>query len=399
MQRLYVAARPWNDTDTMKSKLNRSISVYFLLLGFIYACWASRIPDLQRLAGLSDSGLGVALLGAAFGAFSAIFVTPRIIGRLSSKRTILLSCALFALSSVALAACTSGLALGALLFWLGVVSAILDIAINTQAVAAERESGRPIMSSLHGMFSLGVALGGGVAGIVGASPLVFHFSLVAVLSLALCAAFAGGLSPIDPPAAAAPGIASSSFLPTPLLRVLACVMFCALLTEGAVAEWSAKFMRDCAAASAVTAPFALAAFSVGMLVGRFRGDHFRGRYGDRAVVCFGAIVSAAAVTIALLVATPAAIVTLFTIVGLGLSTIAPVCYSAAGSATTVRSDVAIAQLTSIGYAGLMAGPPIIGFLSDQIGLRIALGMLPLVMLIAAILTMRLATPGRSSLAA
>lgn len=363
-----------------------SLSMYFFLLGFIYAAWIVRLPDLQVATGVSDAGLGIALFFAALGAFSAIFVSALVIRKLSSAETVLLMCGAYALVLPCMAFAHSGLQLSIILFFAGSASAILDVAINTQAVVVERQSAKPIMSSLHAMYSVGATSGGGLAVILMRYNTEWHFSIISLLSLIIILIFARGLdrTPVVDSGHATKG----RFLPSPILKALAVVMFCSLLVEGALAEWSTKFMKEVAGAPPELLPYALSGFSLGMLLGRALGDLLRRKVQDTWVVIYGSLVSVLATATLLLVINVWVSVAAFTLAGFGLSILIPVCFSVAGKSGDSNPEVAIAQLTSIGYSGFMIGPPVIGFLSYRFGLVNGLLIVPLLMSVSLLVTLR-----------
>jgi hypothetical protein len=239
-------------------------------------------------------------------------------------------------------------------FLLGASNGTLDVAMNAQGVAVERALGRPILSSMHAGFSFGGLLGAGTGAVaaaagIGALP---HFAAVAAVVVA------GGLlarrhlvadgpaAPSESPAHRAGGRAR--------LRALA---FCCLFAEGAALDWSAVHLRSLGAAAAVAA-LAYTGFSLAMASGRLAGDGLSVRWGPVALARRGGLLAAGAMAAALATGGPAITLLAYLALGAGLAVIVPLVFRAA--ATGADAGPALAGVTTTGYLGFLAGPPIIG---------------------------------------
>jgi MFS family permease len=259
------------------------------------------------------------------------------------------------------------------LILLGASNGILDVAMNTQAVAVEQRYRRPIMATFHGVFSLGglassalavaiVGIGvGTVAHLVTAGVVLGGAAFVASRRLL---ADEGAQSDSHGPVFARPS--------GPLIA-LGVVAFCVLLGEGSMADWSAVYLRNSLETSAGYAAAGYAVFSATMTLGRLMGDRLTARFGPAALVRAGGSVVALGLGLALIVGRPAAALIGFACVGAGLSCIFPIVLSAAGRARGVASGAALAAVTAVGYSGFLAGPPVIGFAAQLTSLRLALG--------------------------
>jgi fucose permease len=280
--------------------------------------------------------------------------------------------------------------LGLALLAVGAASGALDVSMNAQGVAVERRYRRPIMSSLHGMFSLGGMSGAAATALIASRLDLFpHFllvgALIVVLGLLACAPM---LAASTEDRSAGPGFAKPSLG----LLVPGVVALSSLLSEGAMADWSAVYLSESLGAGTALAAAAFAAFSLAMAIGRFAGDRLVAKAGGDLVVRAGAALAAAGLAATLLVGHPLAAVIGFALVGAGLSCTFPVVLSAAARSPEMPPSAAIAAVCTLGYLGFLVGPPAIGGLAELIGLPAALGLVVLLCALVAALGSR--EPGR-----
>jgi MFS family permease len=248
-----------------------AVVAIFFINGFSFASWVPRLPEVKLALGLSEVALGGALFAVAFGALLAMPLAGGLATRLGSRTVTTAGLMLFLLAPIAWALAPS-LALLALGFLaIGAAAGATDVAMNAQGVAVERAYGRSILSSLHGMFSLGGMSGALVAAVVigGGVPLAVHMAAVAgvALPVGLLASLA-----LLPASHDARGGGPSFALPSRGLLVLGAIAFCALLTEGAIGDWSAVYMTMSLGSPGEVAALAFAAFQLTMAAGRFAGD-------------------------------------------------------------------------------------------------------------------------------
>jgi MFS family permease len=362
-----------------------AVVAIFLVAGFSFSAWAVRIPDVKGNLRLDDATLGLSLLGMAAGAVVAMTASGLFIARLGSRRVTtvaaLLACATMALPPAA----PSAPALFGALFLYGAAYGTMDVAMNAQAVLVEAKVGRPIMSSFHGMFSAGALFGSFVAALVagaGVAPVPHLLATGIVLAVAVLLAAPRLLPEAATEAADGPVFA----LPTGPLAGIGAVAFCVLLAEGAVADWSAVFLRDVLDASAAVGGWGFTAFSLTMAIGRFAGDGLIQRLGPVRVVRWGGVLVAAGLAVALLAGAPAAALVGFALVGAGLAATFPIALSAAGRVPGVPTGTAIAAVATAGYTGFLVGPPAIGFVSAAFGgLRAGLAVVALLGVVIALL--------------
>lgn len=370
----------------------QALSMVFLVNGAVLATWVSRIPAIKAALTLSDGQLGLALLGMAVGALIAFPLTGWLASRFGSRLVTITAGALYCLVLPLLALAPSLLTLTLVLMLFGGFNGAMDVAMNANGVEVEERYGRRILSSLHGLFSLGGLIGAGLgalAAYVELAPLP-HFG-IATLVLALTLLLVGPrllASPIKPTSSSADASDHAPLfaLPTKAVLGFGLIAFCAYISEGAMADWSAVYLRGSLGTSAAFAASGYAAFSLTMTITRLVGDALVTRLGPMRVVRFGGLLSGVGLGAALLLASPISTLLGFACVGLGMATIVPLVFSAAGRTAGVAPSTAIAAVATMGYSGLLAGPPLIGFLAEVVTLRVALGSVAVLGIMIALLS-------------
>jgi fucose permease len=315
--------------------------------------WVPHIPGVKLWHGLSDAALGLALLAIAGGAVAALPIAGALAARYGSRpisrAAAILFCTVLPLPLLA----PDFPLLFAAFVLLGVGIGALDVAMNAHAVLVEERYGRPIMSSFHGLFSLGGLVGAALAGgamEVGVPPVEHLAMSAAMLGAAVLAAWPALL-----PTMPAPAGGPLFVLPRGRLAVLGAVALVAFMAEGAMGDWSAIYIRMDLGASPATAAYGFAAFSLTMAIGRLTGDGLVARFSPAAIIVAGALVGAAALAAALIAGHPAAAVLGFAGMGLGLANVAPIVFSAAGRMPDLAPGIGIAAVSTAGYCGFLAG--------------------------------------------
>ncbi|MBA2442728.1 MAG: MFS transporter [Rubrobacter sp.] len=351
----------------------------FFANGTVFGNWIARIPDVQEGLGIGEGVLGLALLGAAVGALLAMPAAGWLVSRLGSRPVTAVSAVLFCSFLPLLALAPSAVYLGLALFLFGAGNGLMDVSMNSQAVAVERRYGRSIMASFHAMFSFGGLVGAGMGGLAASlgAELVPHFLGAAAVFVVVVLLVGRWLLPAAEDAAASgPAFAR----PTRALALLGFVAFCALLAEGAMADWSAVYLRGTLEAGPGMAAAGFAAFSLAMALGRLSGDYFIERFGAVTILRTGGLLAASGLGLSLLAGGPYLALVGFVLVGAGLSTLFPIVLSTASRAPGMTPGAAIASMATTGYFGFLIGPPVIGFAAELVTLR---GALALVVVLAA----------------
>lgn len=350
-----------------------AVSVIFLVHGILVATWVLHIPTVKAALGLSESRLGVALLCIAAGSLVSMPLSGALVSRIGSRRvtvwTSLAFCAILPLPIVA----PSFPVLVAALAGFGACAGAMDVAMNAHAVAVEQRYPRPVMSAFHAMFSLGGfagAVAGGTMLSLGATPQLHALLVAGAMGAGALAVF-----PLLLPAradAGKPGERLAFRRPNGLLMGLGGLTFCVLLSEGAMGDWSTVYLRDTLGAGPELSAAAFGTFSLTMGAGRLVGDRLVARVGGPWLLRWGTLLAAAGLGVALLTGHPMGAVVGFGLVGVGLANTVPVLYSAGGRMPGYNPGAAIATITTAGYFGLLAGPPLIGFAAEYLTLPGAL---------------------------
>lgn len=358
----------------------------FLANGFGIGAWAAAVPRVKDKLLLSDTSLGMALFAFALGAIIAMPVAGRLAPRIGSGRATALLAAAFvvALSLPALAPNIGWLCV-ALLF-LGASNGALDVSMNGHASAIETALKSPIMSSFHAAWSLGTLLGAGAGALIqghGGGLLAGLLTPGVVSAMVVGVAAYLGLRDLGFDRIGAPtqvqgsdvekGGAAASGIQWKNARVLklAGLAFLAMLVEGAIADWSAVFLRTTLVGPASQAVIGYTAFAFSMTACRLIGDNFIKRFGPVLTVGIGGGIAAAGLAACLISPSIVTACIGFALVGIGLANIVPVIFSTAGKITAVPAT-GVAMTATAGYAGFLAGPPLIGFTAGLVGLPIAL---------------------------
>ena len=349
----------------------RATRLIFLVSGIGMAAWAPMVPYAKARLGLDDTALGLVLLAFGGGSMVAMPLVGWLTQRYGSRRVIGVGGLLLCLALPLLALASSAAALATTLCGFGVALGAVDVAMNAHAVEVERRAGRPMMSGFHGLFSIG-----GLSGALGMSMLLASgmsllaaASLVALLlAMVVMTQWSGLLDEIHEPAATT----RVFVMPRGIVLVLGLLCFISFLAEGAMLDWSAVFLREFRGFDAATAGIGYAGFSVAMALVRLVGDRVVARIGPVLTVRLGASAAAAGFLLAALVAWPPATLVGFVLVGLGAANIVPVMFGAAGRLPGVSPGISLATVTMLGYAGLLSGPALIGFLAQASSLPTAL---------------------------
>lgn len=378
----------------------------FFAHGLLFASWTAHIPHVKASLGLSASGLGLVLLAAPLGVVSASALAAHLLPRWGSRRSVQVAVGGYCLAGPLVGLAPSPAALFIALFLWGSFQAMLDMAMNTQGIAVEHRQDRRLMSGLHGCWSLGSFAGAGIgAAAVGAG--VSLGTQLAVLAVPILIGVGGlslwmvgdaqpppgaetGTEPIEPPDAAA-GVRRSRrrrLLLSRAVLILAVVAFAGLLCEGAAADWSAVYLRTSLGASAGPAGLAYTAFSLGMVAVRLAGNWLLSRLSPGRVLPALAAIATVGFSLGLAIGTPWAGILGFAFLGLGLGSIVPSTFSAAGRLPGVEVGAAVSTVAALSYSGFVFGPPLIGALAGLTSLHLALVVLPLLTGIITVLTAR-----------
>jgi MFS family permease len=348
-----------------------AVAIFFFINGGIFFNWATRIPQVKDNLGFSEGTLGFALLGISAGVISGLLLAGGLIERFSSRRVTLIATLLFCAAFSLIGLTVNFITLVTTLYLMGFCGSIMDMAMNTQASEIERRLQRPVMSSFHGMFSMGGIVGGfmGAAAVSFSLSVFTHFLMVAILFIIIGLIAGTALVTIEGEAEGhdAPVIS----LPSPAVWALGAGAFSAAIGEGSMIDWSALYLKDIVGTNEAFAAYGLIAFSTLMTIGRFAGDWLVSKFSAEILVRGGGVLGASGLLLAMVIPQPLPVLIGFGFVGAGMSIIIPLAFSAAGNIPGIPSGTGIAGVATIGYAGFLAGPPLIGLLAEATTLRVA----------------------------
>ena len=358
-----------------------STRLLFLLAGFSAAAWASLVPVAKTATGVNEGELGLVLLCLGIGSLLAMPVSG-VVSTRHGCRKVLMVC------GVALCACLPLLAsvqnvftLAAALFFFGAMIGTFDCVMNIQAVIVERDSKRPLMSGFHGFYSLGGLLGAATTSTImdlGVSPFA-TVSAIALAGVLLLMLIRRHVLPYGNPAEGPPFA-----LPRGEVLVLGMLCMTVFLVEGSMMDWSAVMLTENHGMPVAQAGYGFAAFSLTMTFGRLTGDRIVARVGRRSVVTVGGLLAMGGILLATLVPLWQAALLGYAMVGLGCSNIVPVLFTAVGRQTSMPQSVAVPAMSTLGYAGVLAGPAAIGFIAHHSSLPMAFLLVAALMLFVAI---------------
>ncbi|CAN5122014.1 MFS transporter [soil metagenome] len=375
-------------TSVEPAKARFAIGVVFFINGAVIATWASRIPAIQVKLALGTGSLGIALLSMAFGALAAMSFAGALSARYGSRPVIVWTLLFTCIALIFPAYAPNLVTLSAAVIALGLFAGSLDVAMNAHAVAVERAYQRPIMSAFHALFSIGGIAGACLGAIMAAMKITpeMHFPFSAVVLLLAGLLFKNWLLPAT---ADATGVKVSGSIHVETLKLLlnsnyllalSVIMFCCFLVEGAMGDWSGVFLQQTLKTDAGFAALGYAAFSVAMAIGRLLGDKLNQKFGVGPIVRYGCAVALVGLCLIIFPASPVLALLGFVAIGLGVSNIVPICFTSAGNAPDMEPGPTIATVALVGYFGLLAGPPIIGFAAEILTLRIALALLSILLI-------------------
>ncbi len=377
--------------DVHHSRAKLATRLAFVAAGFGVACWAPLVPFAKARCHLGDDtmGLGLLLLGA--GSMVAMPLAANLNARFSSKPVVLSGGIGVAVILPLLSIVSSPIALGVALFAFGIFLGSLDVAMNLHAVDVEHASEKPLMSGFHALFSIGGFLGSGIMtallsrGIAPSSSTILSSIILVLLTLVAIPRMLSNREGTKQPLFA---------IPRGIVLVIASFAAILFLVEGALLDWSALLLVGEHLVSDAHGGLGYMVFSIAMTLGRLVGDGIVARFGNRMVLTLGGVT--AFLGLCGLLLAPVAWIALvsFVFVGLGAANIVPILFRLAGTQQTMPKGLAVAALTTMGYAGMLAGPAAIGFLSKEIGLHNAFWFLAALLACVPIFV-KYVSPGRS----
>lgn len=366
----------------------------FVLNGALFGIWAARIPAIAERHALSHATLGLMLLLLAGGAILSFPLAGRLSDKLGAARVTMMIAMAYAAALILIAAAPSlGLLACAILIF-GATHGAMDVTMNAWAAEVERHLARPVMSSFHAMFSLGAGVGAGT-GYLAASgnvEIAVHFPIACLGFAALTLPLANiGWQSDTQKDVAGPVFA----IPKGPLFFVGLLAFCAALGEGAMADWGAIFLIQTTRASEATAALGYTVFSIAMVIMRLIGDHAIRTFGPVATCRYAGATAAAGALLMTAIGGYVAALCGFVLLGIGYAVIMPLAFSRAANDPNTSPGAALASVSTLGYGGLLLGPPVIGFLSSWTSIKAAFGVLTALAFLIILLSGALTKPAKA----
>jgi predicted MFS family arabinose efflux permease len=350
----------------------------FLVAGFGLACWAPLVPFAKERLAVDDAVLGLLLLSLGIGSVVSMLATGILSARYGTRPIIIAGGVGLALLLPLLAIASTPVMLALSLFVFGAALGSIDVAMNIHAVEVERAAAQPLMSGFHALFSIGGFAGSAVM----TALLSFHLGPLAcalICSVLMLIAMALAAPRLLRRAQAQEG--PLFVLPHGIVLLLALLAAVTFLIEGAMLDWGALLVIGKGLVSEAQGGFGYIVFSIAMTIGRLGGDAVVARIGDRTTLVGGSLLAVAGLAVLLLAPSPAIAIAGFLLIGLGASNLVPVLFRGAARQTAMPTGLAVASITTAGYAGVLVGPAGIGFVAHAVGLPAAFWMLAAMMCI------------------
>ena len=374
----------WN---YLKDRESRSIGALFIINAIVYSTWTVRIPDIKRSLQISDAELGLALLAPPLGIILFTPITTIAMNRLGTGKVAISGSFLMCLAIIVLGLPQSYFQVILALLFFGTVNGMVDISMNGVASAIEKNRSRVIMSTTHGFWSLGAMVSSFLAGYIASFgvPYHTHFIWAAILTCFLSIL-------VSPALWSQRDIAEQKLKliwPGNTLVILIIIVFLVFMVEGGIADWTALFYQEILNSSPKYFGFGFGAFSAAMAIGRFGGDSVLRRYAPRKILIISLFLASAGILLfaqgySILVSTLAMAFT-----GFACAVLVPLVFREAGASKVIAPSLGLALVSSIGYAGFLVGPPVIGFVAEGYGLSYSFVFLSIMMFVGAILAFRI----------
>ena len=358
-------------------------SAFFFMQGVIFATWTNRIADIRTALKLSESDLGSILLALPLGQLITMPISGFLVSKFTSKKCVFVGSILYPMCLLLINSASSMTSLFVALLCFGISANINNIAINTQAVLVEQMYGRQILGTFHGTWSLACIFGGLLTMLlihfnIG---ITVHFTITIIYSLLTLAIFGRLLTNASDTRQDPSDNGKTRYLPTPFIIMLGAIAFGSMSCEGTMFDWSVIYFRDVVKLPDSISSIGYIAFMSMMATGRFVSNYFINKFGEINVLRANGIMITSGMMIAVLFPYVVSAIIGFLMVGLGVSSVVPICYSSTRKSHRIPSGVAIATVCSIGFMGFLMGPPLIGYIAAATSLRMSFATMAVIGLI------------------
>lgn len=372
-------------------RIRWATALFFFGMGFSFATWASRIPDIKSMLHLSEADLGALLFALPVGQLIAMPFSGKIVTKYGSKQITIFGLLLYSACMPLLGLATSKVELALALLLFGFFGNFCNIAVNTQGVYTQQLFEKPIMGSFHGSWSL-AGFFGALVGLIMVSfelSVLNHFIIAFAMVCLLVLANYSFL--IKAKTKQSEEQTSYSFFKNPNMNLiwLGVICFCCMASEGIMFDWSGVYFKEIVKAPGGLVVLGYTTFMVSMASGRFLSDILVHKYGAKKVLIISGIVISSGLYLAVLLPYLVPCTIAFMMVGFGVSNVVPIIFNAAGNIKNVPPGIALTIVTSISFLGFLIGPPIIGFIAEMTSLQYSFAFIGIFGVFISILVSRL----------
>ena len=375
------------------SKTRVAVTVAFIINGSVLGSFYARIADIKSQLQITNSALGVALLFVAIGVLIGLGFSGRQSAKRGSAPVVIASTYAIGLAVLIVGVTNSLITLCIALIVFGACLSTQDVAMNSHAIVLEHEADKRYMSTFHAMFSIGTLSGGIIGGVFSQNQIsVFLQSLILAIVIVITNFFVRN-SFLPASSDQHPPTKKKNIRRPKIFLVVGLLGLCAALSEGSAGDWGAVLARDTFDATPFISTLPYICFSAAMVIGRLMGDRLAAKFGPMKLIIGGGLIAGIGLASGLIVGGVGGVIFGWLAIGIGFSTVIPMLFSQAGEIAKSRPQLdfapseAVATVSGIAYFGFLAGPPLLGFLGDLIGLRWAM-MIPAILAIAMALSAR-----------
>jgi MFS family permease len=349
-------------------------AVFFFISGFSYAAWASRIPSIQQQLHLNEAQLGGILFALPVGLMCTMPLTNFLLGRYSSRSIMLFGAIFFSLMLCLAGFAATAWQLTVILFCFGSSRNLLNLSMNAQSVSVQGLYKKSIITTFHGVWSM--------AGFAGAAlgyfmvrfnvTVSWHWPIVGITMLLLSLSMFSNTLYVAPVPRQRKPVFS---LPDKYLLKFSLIAFVCMSCENTMYDWSAIYFEKAVHSSKPTATGAFVLYMVAMTTSRFVGDKLVNRFGIKTILHYSGVLITSGLFLAVALPFPITAAIGFIFTGLGVACIVPLVFSMAGKSKNMSSASALASISTVGYLGFLMVPPLVGFVAEAAGMRVAFGII------------------------
>lgn len=364
---------------------SRIIGFEFLVISIIIGAWASRLPQLQTQLQMDEAMIGGALLSLSLGNIIIAPFSALVLDKLGIRWTTTLSIVIYSIGFTLTTFATVYYTLWILLFIAGLGNTMLGVVANASAASLEKHSNIKIMSSVHGMYSLGGMIGALAGSLCAGFEIAVYLQMTVITLLILGILLISQNTILSIPPIELKGKKFAFHAKS--IRIFLAVAVLIVFGEGVVMDWSAIYLGNVLNSNSFLIGLGFAGFALAMTIGRLSGDHFIPRIGVKRILIGGGLLASIGFVIAACTVAPWIAILGFTAVGFGISVIAPILFSASATRPDIAPGTGIATLTTACGIAFLLSRPVTGMIADQWGLQWALWLSAALYLLSSILVL------------